>query len=536
MWGARGAGLLLWAGAALAQQPPVILISIDTLRADRLSSYGYRGAQTPGIDGFAEHGTLFANADCQAPLTLPSHTSLFTSTYPFENRIQENAEPVPAGAVTLAGVLRAHGYKTAAFIGAVFLEARMGLNQGFDFYDSPFDFRVFSPMSGEIFFGARAGNPMGVRDRRDGALVVRAATQWLAANHGAQPVFVFLHLFDMHLPYNGSYDAQVSYVDQLMAGFRQALVRGGWWDRSLVIFLSDHGESLGEHGEASHGYFIYESTLHVPLIVHWPDRAPLPARVEQAVALLDVAPTILDYLHLPAPASFAGRSLLDRTPRPVVAESTHAFDAFGWSPLRSIRIGEYKYIEAPRPELYDLAADPREQTNMAARDPARAQSMKTALAQIVAAHPPHRTARANNLTPEQRRQLGSLGYVAPGPKTAAPTRADPKDRLPEFQRYEASQVALYSGRSAEAARLLRTILAQDPGNMLARRDLGGIYLEQKSYTRARAELEKVAAVAPDDYLTQYQLSLALEGLRLNELAGLHKTLACAIAPDSAPCK
>jgi len=534
---ARLAAVFALAWLAAAQPTPVILISIDTLRADRLSAYGYTRAQTPALDSFAEHGTLFAAADSQAPLTLPSHVSLFTSTYPFENRIQENAEPLPAGAVTLATVLKSHGYKTAAFIGAVFLEKRMGLDQGFDYYDSPFDFRVFSPMSGEMFFAGTSPNPMSVRDRRDGALVVRAATQWLGANHGTQPVFVFLHLFDMHLPYRSGYDAQLAYVDRLMATFKQALVRGGWWDRSIVVLLSDHGESLGDHGEASHGYFIYESTLHVPLLIHWPAGQPvsLPARVEQPAALIDVAPTILDALHFPAPPSFAGRSLMDRTARPIVAESMHAFDAFGWSPLRSIRIGEFKYIDAPKPELYNLAADPQEQKNLAAQDPRRAQSMKSELAQLLTSRQPQHPAPVGTPTARDREALRSLGYVGPGPKSA-PTLADPKDRFPEFQQYEDSQIALYKGRLSEAAAILRKILAADPGNMLARRDLGGIYLEQKSYARARTELERVAAAAPDDYVTQYQLSLALDGLGLKPRAAAHKQIACKIAPDAAACK
>jgi arylsulfatase A-like enzyme len=533
----RLAAALCLSYAAFAQTP-VILISIDTLRADHLSLYGYRRNQTPNLDSFAAHGTVFTAADCQAPLTLPSHVSLFTSTYPFANGIQENAEPLPAGAVTLATVLKARGYKTGAFIGSVFLEQRMGLNQGFDFYDSPFDFRVFSPMSGEMFFAGTSANPMGVRDRRDGALVVRAATQWLAANNGAQPVFAFLHFFDVHLPYKSGYDAQVSYVDQLLGTFRQALVRAGWWDRSLVILLADHGESLGDHGEASHGYFIYQSTLHVPLLIHWPQGRPagLPDRVEQPVGLIDVAPTILDYLHIPAPPSFAGRSLLDRTPRPVAAESTHAYDAFGWSPLRSIRIGGFKYIEAPKPELYDLNADPGEQTNLVARDAKRAESMRAALAQVVAANQPKRAAPAANLSPQERALLSSNGYLAPGPKSAAPTGADPKDRLPEFRRYETSQVALFEGRLVEAAAMLRKILVEDPHNTLARRDLGGIYLEEKQYARARVELEKVAAAAPDDYVTQYQLGLALEHLKLLDLAETHLRLACNLAPDAVPCQ
>jgi choline-sulfatase len=197
-------GLLLlgvFATLALAEQPaPVILISIDTLRADHLSAYGYRRIRTPHIDSFAQHGTLFTNVEAQIPFTLPSHTSLFTSTYPFENQIEENAERVPAGAVTLASLLRSQGYKTAAFIGSVFLESEMGLDQGFEVYDSPFHFEAFSPLAGSMFFGGMGRNPFSVRDRRDGALVLGAARRWLAANRG-QPAFVFVHLFDVHKPY-----------------------------------------------------------------------------------------------------------------------------------------------------------------------------------------------------------------------------------------------------------------------------------------------------------------------------------------------
>ena len=214
-----------------AAQPPVILISIDTLRADHLSAYGYRKKRTPNIDSFAEHGTLFAHADAQVPLTGPSHASLFTSTYPFQNRVEENAERVPPGAVTLASVLRSHGYKTAAFVSSVFLEKQMGLDQGFDTYDSPFSYTALSPLSGSMFFGAETHNPNLGRARRVGALAVRAAVQWLQANRD-QPVFVFLHLYDLHKPYGlppgfkaspgvTGYDAQLEYVDHVLGLFRK---------------------------------------------------------------------------------------------------------------------------------------------------------------------------------------------------------------------------------------------------------------------------------------------------------------------------
>ena len=210
----------LFLASAAAAQTPVILISIDTLRADHLGVYGYQRIPTPNLDAFAEGGTLFPNIECQTPLTLPSHTSLLTSTYPFENGIQENAVRIPPGAVTLASVLKSHGYETAAFVSSVFLEQEMGLDQGFDTYDSPFHFAAFSPVSGEMFFGGPP-NISTVRERREGALTVLAAVRWLTT-HKEQPVFVFIHLFDLHTPYTvperpgiSRYDAQLRREDEI---------------------------------------------------------------------------------------------------------------------------------------------------------------------------------------------------------------------------------------------------------------------------------------------------------------------------------
>jgi len=523
--------------AAAGPPTSVILISIDTLRADHLSAYGYRPIQTPNLDAFGDNGTLFVHADSQIPLTLPSHTSLFTSTYPFQNRIEENAERVPPGAVTLASVLRSHGYKTAGFLASVFLEREMGLDQGFDFYDSPFQFAAFSPLSGSMFFGGASRNAVGARDRRDGALAVHTALDWLAANR-EHPVFCFLHLYDLHKPYKlASYDAEVRYTDQVLGTFRKALMAGGWWDRSLVILLSDHGESLGEHGEASHGYFIYQSTLAVPLIFHWPSGArPLGPRVEQAAGLVDVAPSILDFLQLPAPASFEGASLLKRVEHPLYAESLHAHDSFGWARLRSLRVGDFKYIEAPKPELYNLRDDPGEKLNLVAKNPAEVQRLRGELEKMLARRG-SQPAAPGNITPETRALLGSLGYLAPGPGVKFKgSGADPKDRLPEFQLYERAMVLLYERRMNEAIVALRQLLARDPKNRLARRDLGDCYLQQRGYRLARAQFEQVVAVVPDDYVSQYELGIANERLGLWKDAQVHLEIACRLAPEAGQCQ
>lgn len=548
--------LCLSTAALIADEPqtPVILISIDTLRADHLSSYGYKIIRTPEIDAYSQNGTVFTEAACQIPLTLPSHTSLFTSTYPFENRVEENAERVPAGVVTLASVLRSHGYKTGAFIGSVFLEKQFGIDQGFDDYDSPFNFQAGSRISGSMIFAGGPQNPYSVREERDGALVVRGALRWLAAHHG-QPVFAFVHLFDVHEPYSvpadiarqrgiSRYDAQIEYVDRIVGLFRQRLEASGWWDRSLVVLVSDHGESLGEHGETSHGYFIYQSTLHVPLMFHWPLGAPAyVARVSQPVGLIDVAPTILDYLHVPAPPSFEGQSLLgDLKPgseaagHAVSSESVYTRDAFGWAALRCLREGKFKYIDAPKPELYDLQQDPDEQVNLVGKNPAEAQNLRAQVEKLLA-HRPATQAPHQDMSPATRSLLQSLGYLSAGPKSNSNRAApDPKDRLPEYHLYEQALTALSDRRMEEAIATFHEILAQNPDNTLARRDLGDCYLEERAYTKARATLEKVVSAAPDDYMAQLELGMAEEHLGHFQQALEHVQTACKMFPESEQCK
>ncbi len=514
-------------------QTPVILISIDTLRADHVGVYGSKTVPTPNIDSFATGGTVFPNVDCQTPLTLPSHTSLFTSTYPFANGIQENAEQIPPNAVTLAGVLKSHGYKTAAFVSTVFLEKEMGLDKGFDTYDSPFNFAAFSPVSGEMFFGGPP-NLANVRDRRDGALTVHAALRWLAAHNG-QPVFLFVHLFDLHTPYSlpersgiSRYDAQLELEDEFIGRLKKALLQNGWWDKSLTILLSDHGEGLGDHGERSHGYFVYESTLHVPLIIHWPSGH---SAQPQLTGLMDVAPMILDYLQFPIPPSFEGQS---RVAHPVYSETMHTHDSFGWSPLRAIRIGNEKYIEAPKPELYDLAKDPTEQHNLIKSEPARAQALRAQLGKILASHSHAESPGSTN--PQTEKLLSSLGYLGRGPETHRKAEADPKDRLPEFYLYEKAIEKVGDRNLNGAIVLLKQVLAQDPTNTLARRDLASCYLDLHAYADARVNFMQVVKAAPQDYPSQFGLGLAAKHLRIIAEARSHLESACGLAPQATQCQ
>ena len=531
----RSGGLLVFILALVhtaraAEKPPVILISIDTLRADHLIAYGYKKIRTPNIDSFADHGTVYQHIDSQIPLTLPSHTSLMTSTYPFQNRIEANVETVPPGDVTLASVLRANGYKTAAFIGSIILDRSYGLDKGFDFYDSP-----FTPAPGET------PNPYSARFRRDAALVTRAARQWLNQNR-AEPFFAFLHFYDLHTPYTlpsvagltpnvTGYDAELEHVDQALGSLRDVLIRDGLWDKAIVILLADHGESLGDHGETSHGFFVYESTMHVPLIIHWPADAPNhPARVSEAAGLIDVAPTVLDLLHIPAPPSFLGTSLLSpHSDRVVYGESIYPQENFGWAPLHSLQSGAYKYISAPKPELYDLSKDPGEHANILPAHSSEGQSIKARLDALMTRYATPQQPAAPQVSSHTRDVLGSLGYTAGGRQSPRNLPADPKDKIQEQEAYERGLTLLYTAQYANAIQTLQRLVNQDARNLPALCALGEAYSRSGNARRALQLWQQALERDP-----KYQL--ASESIGEYWLAQKNYAKACPFIPAAPQCR
>jgi len=581
------------------EPPPVILISVDTLRADHLSCYGYSRLRTPHIDSLARGGTLFAEISSQVPITLSSHVSLFTSTYPFANGIRENAQVLPPGAVTLATVLAAHGYNAAAFIGGYFLARRYGMAQGFQTYDSPFD--------------ARAINAA-LDLKRPASQVLDAAEHWLEQNSD-RPFLLFIHVFDLHQPYDAppayrgrapesEYDQELAYVDDSLGSFFKFLAQRGLDRRALVVLFSDHGESLGDHGENTHGFFIYRSTLHVPLIFHWPhpsetrnsklktgrsvrvsgfqfpvlSPSDYVERVEAPAGLIDVAPSVLSILGFPAPANFCGHSLLglakgeDAAPREVYSESTYAQDKFGWAALRGLRRGDYQYIDAPRPELYDLKNDPAELHNLLPGQTAFAESYRQRLATLVATYrsaPASNAPVANVTVPGTAESLRSLGYLEiTAPQAALDNSGiDPKDRLFEYKRYLLAGHLARIGNAEEAVAEFQAILGDDPRNLpayidLARSDvglhryldgakqlkaalaldphnveaeelLGDIWLTLGDLGRAAAEFHQLLTFAPQDYEAHFGLGLIAARRGQSNEAAVHFRAALAANPLSA---
>ncbi len=457
--------------ARAVEKTPVILISIDTLRADHLSAYGYTKIRTPNIDAFGEAGTTFDRMQAPMPFTLPSHTVMMTSTNPYENQVRNNSLVVPRGAVTLASVLRANGYRTAAFVGSMILQADTGLDQGFDVYDAPFALRP-GQSPGASFAGLR----------RDAAAVTKAARAWLDRNRSA-PVFAFLHFYDLHAPYTppiatgaepaiGPYDLELAYVDQVLGRFKAALQSNGLWDKSLVIVTADHGESLGDHGEPGHGYAIYNSTMHVPFIVHWPGGKSYPRRVSEPAGLIDLAPTVLDVLRVKVPPAFKGVSLLATRERTIYGESPFA-KGVGNEPLRSLVSGPYKYIDAPTAEMYDLVKDPRELVNLLPARARDASPLKARLAALTAAYP---STNDRNVSPpvsdSRREMLRSLGYIGGGPPKSGSRVTDPRELLKIAEALETAQTMVAVKQYGQAVMLLKQVLTWDSQNAQARRAIG----------------------------------------------------------------
>lgn len=504
--------LALLGGAAAAQERPnVLLVTIDTLRADRVGAYGDGGARTPAMDRLAREGVLVEDAVVQVPQTRPSHASILTGRQPYEHGLRDNASPpLKAGTPTLATVLRAAGYHTAAFIAAYPVSRPSGLDQGFDVYDDPFG------------GGAQTTSRHGAMERPAGA-VVDAALGWLQRPRN-RPFLAWVHLFDPHHPYEppapyrrarSPYDGEVSYADAQVGRLLAWLERAALRPRTLVVVTSDHGEGLGDHGEEEHLFFVYDSTLRVPLLMSWPGRLPAGARVSGQFRSVDLLPTLLDLAGVPAPATSgasraaalrAGARLPDNES---YAETLYPQLHFGYAPLRSLRAEGWKLIDAPQPELYRVAEDPGETRNLVDSRSQVAAAMRSRLATY------DRPDAAGGPTapppdPEVTERLAALGYVGGSFFGGGQgTGDDPKDRIADYQaekRATSAAIRLYAKADFEGAiRVLRP-LAQPyrraDGAVVERRSfnvdfyLGRSLLATSRHSQAIGPLERAAALAP----------------------------------------
>jgi choline-sulfatase len=365
----------------------LVLVTIDTLRADRLGCYGSKDVATPNLDRVAREGAIVPEAAAHVPLTRPSHVSLFTGLFPSAHGIRDNVSPALVPEVpTLASILKGAGFRTGGFVSSIVLSRQSGLDRGFDLYSDRFEADTDD---------ARFLNTI----QKRGDETLGDALAWLDQVPAGERLFLWLHLYDPHDPYTPPepyasryggrpYDGEVAWSDELVGRLAAALERRRIKDDTLVVVTSDHGEGLGEHGENLHGFFVYQSTLHVPLIVRGPG-IPAGGRLGVAAQTVDLLPTTLDLLGVPAPdgTKLAGRSLAPGLrgtatlrDEPTYAESLLPLLHFGWSDLRSLKEGRFKYIEAPRPELYDLREDPGEMHNLLVSQPARAEAMREGLA------------------------------------------------------------------------------------------------------------------------------------------------------------
>ncbi len=552
--GRRGCALLVvllaapaWRCARPSEEPRatagkrnVVLLTLDTTRADHLGIYGDAAARTPTLDRLGREGVVFERALTVAPLTLPAHTSIMTGLFPPRHGVRDNGTfHLDDEFTTLAESLHAAGYCTGAFVGAAVLEKRYGLGQGFDVYDE--DFAHGGPRH-EFLFAERPADQ-----------VVAAGLAWLET--AATPFFAWLHFYDPHADYqppppfdeefrDRPYDGEIAFMDRMIGTLIDRLAARGLLDDTLVVAVGDHGESLGEHGEQTHGVFVYDATVRVPLVVRGPGVAR-GRRVESLVRTVDVLPTVLELVGLPAPSDVDGRSLAAllsegrrvRAPgsEPVAyAESELPRYHYGWAPLASVSTETWKLIDAPRPELYQLVADPKELVNLYEREPAVARELVRRLHEVRdAGGPPHGESRRplDAATEEKLRSLGYVAVSAPTPAQSGPG-PDPKDMIATHVRIQRGRNLLRQGRVDAAIAEFTHIVDENPRSVATWMDLAQAHLRRGDRDTAHTMLERARALAPDSAPIYIELGMLEDRQGRAEAAGRLFEIALAKDPRS----
>lgn len=507
----------------------VLLITLDTTRANRLGCYGYKGASTPQLDGLAQKGVRFLRAYAHTPLTFPSHCSILTGTSPLYHLVRNNGSYyLDAGIPTLAETLRSAGYKTAGFIASFTLDSRFGLDRGFELYNDDLN-------KGEIL--------KNFRSERKAGEVVDAFLPWLARNAQHQ-FFAWIHFYDPHLPYappspfkemlpKSPYDGEIAYVDFAVGKVLEMLKEKGILDDTLIVVAGDHGEALGEHREIDHGLFLYEGTMRVPLLFVHGKALPQGETVPATVRLMDIMPTILELAKLPVPKTVQGISLLPwiagRTKTDLAAymETYYPRENFGWSELRGVTDGRWKFIQAPRPELFDLAGDPHEETNLFQKAPSRSREMVRKFQDVVRANSQATDSPKRRMTSEEQERLRSLGYLGGGGRDAedAGPKADPKDKIDEYLLSYRANLMEGEGNFSEAYKLYSELLQSNPEVPAYYVSAGFVLMKMERTKEAIELLERARDKFPSSALVLSRLvSFYLKAERWDDAIGASQVL------------
>lgn len=495
---------------------PVIIISIDTLRADHLPMFGYRNVETPALDALRKDSILYTNAFSAVPLTLPSHTAMLTGLLPPANQVRNNiGYRLDPALPTIPKLLKSKGYDTGAAVSSYVLRGSAGLGASFDFYDD-----------GVV---TKANMPIGTL-QRPGGDTADIAKRWIG-EHKGKPFFFFLHLFEPHSPYDppepfrsrypsSLYDGEIATADQIVGQFIDDLKSKGLYDDAIIILMSDHGEGLSEHGEPEHGIFLYREAIHVPLLVKLPKRDRAAETDAATVSLIDIFPTITELTEATPPAKLQGKSLLhhDATDaqRRVYSETLYPRIHLGWSELRSLEGTQYHYIEAPRPELYDMNSDPGEKRNVLADQRRTYAAMREELAKYG-----HDLTLPSQLDPEEAKKLTAIGYLGSAAgKTAGPL-PDPKDRIGEITEMMAAMKLATQGDHEHAIGAFRQITKENPRLTDAWQQLSTELETVGRYDEAAEACRQAITIAPD-LAGEFGLRLAALYLKLEKFDDAEK--------------
>jgi arylsulfatase A-like enzyme/Flp pilus assembly protein TadD len=510
----------------------VVLISIDTLRADRLPAYGYAGVRTPNLDSFRRDAILYQNAYSPCPMTLPSHLTMLTGLLPQEHGVRNNLGFVfkSDAHASLPLLLKAQGYATGAAVSSYVLRAETGLAAAFDYYEDSIDPRPGAPF---------------VDYQRPGAKTAAFAREWIARRK-TDPFFFFLHIYEPHVPYDppepfkslypSPYDGEVATADAITGGFLADLKTLGLYDRALIVLTSDHGEGLGDHGEDQHSILLYREALHVPLLVKLPGGARGGGRVDTPAQLSDILPTVTDLLGLPVPGGLRGLSLLrlpGPAPRFIYAETLYPRIQLGWSDLRSLIDGRYHYIQGPRPELYDIVSDPGEKNDRIATEGARAAVLAKELERFPTVGP-QELVRPDASAAEGLAALGYLGGArerAGGARErAAGALPNPRDNLKSLQAMRDGWRLASEHHLPEAVAALTAMVKANPAMVEVWIKLGDVYTDAGKDDEAEAAYQQALERSPV-FLDDVALSQGYAQLRRGRLPEAEATARRALNPQ-----